>query len=370
VARLSGILGYCRGRKTAPHRSPEVPNERDSDSLACIGESLLLVRFSLPSNRKCPANNSMNQYPSRSRILVALLLLLSAVVARSHGDEAADQVDVYLLAGQSNMQGNAKLADLPAAWRAPIDGCLFYEGGKFVALEPGKTRTSSRPDEFGPEIGFARALCSLKPEKPIYIIKFHRSGQPLHHGWNGNRWVGAAPAPGRANFYPGEAASDPNIGSHYRAMIATAQAAFTVLREAGKEPALRAIVWMQGEQDSKMEESASTYAASISRLKRRTEEDLAAPPVPFVLGQVLPHAPALERFTHRVEIREQQRRVDMRSGAAEATAGCWMVSTDGMPLQADTVHYDALGQALLGQSFALGVLQAREVLKTSENRKE
>ena len=47
-----------------------------------------------------------------------------------------------------------------------------------------------------------------------------------------------------------------------------------------------------------------------------------------------------------------------------------MVSTDGMPLQADTVHYNATGQAMLGQAFALAVLQAQEHLRMIDAKHE
>ena len=292
--------------------------------------------------------------------LVFVLLMFGILSSGAALD--AKEVDVYLLAGQSNMQGNAKLADLPETWQTPISAAMFWNGSEFVPLEPGKTKISTRPGEFGPELGFARTLSSLSPDRRFYLIKFHRSGQPLHHGWNGNRWVGGDPTPGRHNFYPGESAADANIGKHYHEMLSTARAAITDLQSQGLNARLRAVVWMQGEQDSKHEISASAYAASIARLKRRVEDDLAVEPAPFILGQVLPFEPALERFTHRTAIRDQQRRVDMRSGADEATAGCWMVSTDGMPLQADTVHYDARGQAMLGQAFALAAIQARQHL--------
>ncbi|MCA9270603.1 MAG: hypothetical protein KDA41_19110, partial [Planctomycetales bacterium] len=300
---------------------------------------------------------------ARRRFFVGLNLAVVLFAMSARLAVAEEKVDVFLLAGQSNMQGNAKLRDLPDAWLAPIGNCWFWEGGRFVSFEPGKTRTSTRADEFGPELGFARTLHAFAPARAVYLVKFHRSGQPLHHGWNGNAWVGGEPAPNRLNFYPGLSSDDASAGKHYRDMLVMFQAALQSLRDAGRTPVVRGLIWMQGEQDSKHADSAGAYAESIGRLKRRVEEDLATDAVPFVLGQALPFEPALERFTHRQQLREQQRRVDMRSGAAEATAGCWTVSTDGLPLQADTVHYDAQGQAMLGQLFALGLIQATNHLE-------
>jgi hypothetical protein len=294
---------------------------------------------------------------------IACWLTVSLAAWNAAGLLSAGEVDVYLLSGQSNMQGNAKLADLPEALQAPIPGCQFWDGKQFVELIPGKTKTSARPGEFGPEITFARTMCELRPGKTIYIVKFYRSGQPLYHGWNGNEWAGGDPAPDRKNFYPGTETDDPNIGTHYRDMMATTQPAFAALREAGHEPRLRGIVWMQGEQDAKHELSAGLYDKALGELKRRIEEDLNSKPVPFVFGQVLPHEPPLERFVWRDLIRSQQARADMRSGTPEAILGCWMVSTDGMPLQDDTVHFSATGYAMMGQAFALGMMQAEGYLE-------
>ncbi|MEZ6041233.1 MAG: sialate O-acetylesterase [Planctomycetaceae bacterium] len=274
-----------------------------------------------------------------------------------------EPVDVYLLAGQSNMQGNAKLADVPKNWLQAIPAAQFWTGNAFETMHPGMLQTSDRAGEFGPEVGFAVTMTSLNPNQAIYIVKFARSGQPLHHGWNGNKWEGGDPSPGRRNFYPGRSKDDASIGTHYRDMIAAVQAAFQHLHATQRKPVLKGIVWMQGEQDSKHAESATSYASSIQNLKCRIEQDLSPDssspvPVPFVMGQILPYEPCLDRFTHRKEIREQQWLADMRSGSNESVSGCWMISTDGLPLQPDTVHYDAAGQLMLGQLFAIGMKQA------------
>lgn len=275
----------------------------------------------------------------------------------------AEDIDVIVMSGQSNMQGTGKIADLSETWLQPLDNVFYWNGKEFVVLEPGKTKTSGQPTDLGPEIGLAHALAKFEPNKKHYIVKFFRSGQPLHHGWNRNRWEGDPISPGRINFYPGEAADDPNIGKHYSDMMTVVNQAFESLRDEGHQPKLRAIVWMQGEQDSKHEQSATEYAKSIKRFKSRIEEDLESPSVPFVMGQVLPFEPALPRFTHRDQLRKKQLEADMRSESQEAVAGCWTVPTDGMRVQKDTVHYDALGQTLMGTAFALGMYQAEEYMR-------
>ncbi len=72
---------------------------------------------------------------------------------------------------------------------------------------------------------------------------------------------------------------------------------------------------MQGEQDSKQEESATSYASSLRRLRKRIAEDMKTKlDLPLVFGQVLPHDPPLERFKFRNAIREQMAACELPFG--------------------------------------------------------
>ncbi len=274
--------------------------------------------------------------------LVGLLLPLTTV---------GRTVDVYLLGGQSNMQGIAKIKNLSDTYAKTIPHSFFWNGTAFEPFVLGQTKTSTRVGEFGPELGFALAMATA--ERPVYLIKYHASGQPLHHGWNGNRWVGGKPDLGRRNFYPGETPGDTHRGTLYTKMLKQFQAGICSLETQGHTPIVRGFLWMQGEQDSKNEVSATTYASSLKRLHRRLADDLdLKKPLPMVFGQVIPHEPPLARFTHRDEIRDQMAAADADSGRVEAIAWVKMVSTDGFGLRSDTVHYNAAGQLRLGKEFA------------------
>lgn len=279
------------------------------------------------------------------RFLIGFACLQSLVVLGN-----AAEVDVFLLGGQSNMQGIGKLVDLPAdVPREPAD-TFFWNGKTFEPLVVGTTRTSTRPGEFGPEIGLATGL----PEtgRGRYLVKYAASGMPLHHGWNAAIWVGDPPGPNRRTFYPGEQTDDPNQGTLYQEMLARFRAAITAIQEHADKPVIRGFFWMQGEADAKHERSATDYAVSLRRLRDRLAADLGAEALPLVYGQVLPHEPAMARFTHRREIREAMAAADERSGRPEALPRARMVSTDGFGLLPDTVHYDAAGQVALGRAFA------------------
>lgn len=312
---------------------------------------------------------------ARTVSTLALALLALCLTPRAHAKEAdqtdADQgnadlaaADVYLLSGQSNMAGSGQAAQLADSWQQPVDGAYMVRPDGIGALVAGKDGKSGR---FGPELGFGHYLRNNQPGKPeVYLIKFALGGQPLDAGWgaanaNGGGWAGPEPGPDRKTFYPGESPDDPNVGLHYQRLMKYTLACMQQLREQGHKPVLRGIVWMQGEADAKHEVSAGRYDRSLSRLKKRIEQDLGSGDVPFVFGQVLPHDPPLDRFVARDLIRQRMADADWRSGTKHAIDNAWMVSTDGMELLKDTVHYSTKGNLALGQAFGLEMLKAHRM---------
>jgi len=284
------------------------------------------------------------------KIFAALLMMIPAVMIALSLPCSAREVDIYLLGGQSNMQGIGKITALGEDAPRTIPHTYFFTGADFEPLVLGETRTSTRAGELGPEIGFALEVASR--DRPIYLVKYHQSGMPLHHGWNGGTWVGGDPASSRRNFYPGIREGDENQGVLYGKMLIRYRMAIRKLEEDGHTPVIKGFVWMQGEQDSKHEESATAYAANLKRLQLRLGEDLGVRGnLPMVYGQVLPHEPAAARFTHRNEIRKQMAFADGESSRKEAIPNARMVSTDTISLRRDKVHYDARGQLQLGRDF-------------------
>lgn len=305
-----------------------------------------------------------------ARFAVFFVVLLVAWCAPpSFADADADAgtpglkpVDVYILSGQSNMVGSGQAGELPEMWQRPIEGAYLYRGGAYEPLVAGKDGRSGR---FGPEVGFGHYLRHNHPGRPeVYLVKFALGGQPLDAGWgaakaDGGGWAGPEPGPGRKTFYPGKRKDDPNIGNHYKRLHRHVSLAMENLRVSGYKPNLRGIVWMQGEADAKHAVSAGRYDQSLALLKKRMEADFGGgADVPFVFGQVLPHDPALERFTHRGLIRQRMTEADWRSGSERSVANMWMVPTEGMELMKDTVHYSTKGQLALGQAFGLEMLKA------------
>ena len=287
----------------------------------------------------------------------SLTFLLGLWAAALTSAATAATVDVYLLGGQSNMQGLGLLAELtPAQLLAPTN-VFYWKVTNFVPLIPGTTVTAAA-GQFGPEITFATEIAKLG--RKAYLIKEYNSGKPLDAGWNDQTWVGDPPVPNRINFYPGTNATDVNRGTLYKnELLPMYQAGINSIITNGNTPVIRGLIWMQGEQDSKTNTSAGRYAVNLKRLRDRLASDLGLTNLPVTFGQVLPYTPPAVRFTYRDLVRAQQAAADMFSGLPEAIPHCRMVSTDSFPINpADQVHYTTPGQILLGAAFAQGIQEA------------
>lgn len=268
----------------------------------------------------------------RCRILIAWIVCLAvpaigrageAVVAPPPGHGAAVAgvaYDVYLLIGQSNMDGRSSVKDLPPELAKPSDRhIIFYQnpdGSSQVwkPLAPGFGRA------YGPELSFAAALEASSPGVRIALIKASKGNTSLKREWNpAKEFLGVQDRSGRC----------------YRAMIDAINRSVAQL-PAGKHR-LRGVVWHQGESDGG--DSPAKYEGKLTQLITRLREDLRAPALPFIIGELRPSL--------RKNITPAQQAVVAK------VPGCAFVPSDG--LTGDSLHFDGKAQVILGQRYAEAV---------------
>ncbi len=276
------------------------------------------------------------------------------------------EIHIYLLGGQSNMQGvgrksklAASLLDIPEVMLYHSDD-VFSTGGAntWMTLRPAGFNSAS----FGPEIGFGDALRKLCPNKNIAFIKHAFGGSSLEIDWK-----------------PGANAADTaNWGPKYTKFVSTVNGGINALIAEGYTPVIHGMCWQQGEQDAKdgvsapeSNTSADDYGANLSHLIDRVREQFSAYAAPggirFVLGQVLPYAPAggdvVTRFTGRDLVRQAELNLDENSGNALAKSNTATVPTNSTDhpsheqesdgyRDTDEVHLNATAQLALGRSMA------------------
>jgi len=233
--------------------------------------------------------------------IVLLALIASGALACAHTPKPARTVKVFVLAGQSNMEGPAIL-DLDPAWD-PKD----YNGGKGslaqYMLDPAKAKTYAhlrdakgkwavRDDvsvryqledgplktgplapgftpydehHFGPELEFGHVIGDAF-EEPVLLVKTAWGGKSLY-----------------ADFRP--PSSGGTVGPYYTKMIAEVRAALAEFAPGNCE--LAGFVWYQGWNDGcDPEHAVPEYEQNLVNLIHDVRAEFKAPKLPVVVGEI------------------------------------------------------------------------------------
>lgn len=250
--------------------------------------------------------------------------------AKPGNDNAQNNiVDVYVLAGQSNMDGWALQDNAPPGMTDPFEGAWIYWPGRGrpSLLQP----SSFDRKRFGPEMSMGRALKRARPESRVALVKYAVGGSDLYAKW-----------------YPGMRKHDPRASRLYRRLMRAVSDADAQLRAEGYEPRVRGVVWMQGENDAVKAGMSMLYERNLERFVKRVREDLDAPNLPFVIGKI--YCPRLAG----------QKRVCAAQEAVHAKLPhTGLVDTQDLTLN-DYVHFDAMGILNLGDRFARALIELEE----------
>ncbi len=245
-------------------------------------------------------------------------------------------VDVFLLAGQSNMAGRAPGSEAGAmgdevrirmdyvcSFSAQADGNGPPEPHRsdgWVPLRLSPKHASTPGSHFGPEIGLGRGLVERQPDRETVFIKNGRGGSSLAVDWAVEN------------------------GPFYRDFVEQSRRALGRLDAEGKAYRLAAFVWCQGEADATQREWADAYGENLTALIAGIRAEFDRPDLPVIIvltgdGRLNPLMIAPD------EVRRVQRAV------AESVGGVRLVEADDLGLM-DKVHYDAAAQVEIGRRVA------------------
>jgi hypothetical protein len=231
---------------------------------------------------------------------------------------------VFIMAGQSNMVGLGKNAELTAAQAAPVPNVTIYYNAsihpntntlKWMPLGPGFGASN---DHFGPELGFGQKLHALYPNRQIAIIKVAEGGTGLS-----DRWAAG-------------------VGDLYQLLINEVTAQLAVLAQTGR-PQLAGFLWMQGENDASQQSTADAYQGHLAEFIWAVRQNLGVAILPFTAGLISPAGgwPFVDIVRTATAL------------VAQGIGQVDVVETNDLPTHADDrYHYTTASNLMLGQRFA------------------
>jgi len=252
-----------------------------------------------------------------SKHFAVLLLGFSTFIASVSADESEKKErHVFLLIGQSNMAGRAKIEEQD---KAAIPGVFLWniaDKNWESAAPPYNRHSPSRKDikmqrlNCGPS--FVATYAKANPKIDVGIVCAARGGSSIEQ-WD------------REN---------PDKFDLYRHAMDAIKAA---LKDGGE---LKGILWHQGEANR---ERTREYPAQLKELVKRLRKDLDAGNLPFVFGQIAQWNPEYPPFNKM--ILKQSANIPYSA----------VVNTDGLK-GIDTAHFDSAGQRELGKRYAAEML--------------
>jgi lysophospholipase L1-like esterase len=121
---------------------------------------------------------------------------------------------------------------------------------------------------------------------------------------------------------------------------------------AGKNVRLTAILWMQGESDSRYPALGPNYFDNLKTLIEAFRRDLKEPNLPFLMGRVNTPADMLDDDKKSIKFRFISNVRAAQEKAVKEIPNVFLIETDDLPKQKDRIHYDAKGQLEMGKRFA------------------
>jgi hypothetical protein len=224
--------------------------------------------------------------------------------------DAPEDLDIYLLMGQSNMVGVP--TDFLAVDTTAVPGIYMLNSSNawVAAKEP------VHGVGVGPGFSFARAMKAAHPDRRIGLVPLAEGQTPI------SVWVKGA--------------------AHYSDTLARAAIAV----QAGT---LRGVLWHQGENDSYDPNLANSYQAQLTSLVTDLRADLGAPRLPFICGE-------LGRFfgaQYRETVNQAQQAV------VQQLPRMGYVSSEGL-LNMDAFHFNASSQHFFGARYAQAMITVQD----------
>ena len=306
-------------------------------------------------------------------VMMALICAVGAVYALASEEKAAEkntEIDVWLIAGQSNAvgfgsDGLSAQTMTDKRYTEGFTNVLFYGDYEstynptgFVPVTVGLGKQSASNDiTVGAEIGIASAVGD--GSRMNAVIKHAVGGTYLYPTTDGTVTAehGTWTSPSYIEKY-GVDTSTNKIGDLYTGFMSTVEEGLAMLVAEGYTPVIKGIWWMQGEAETPYESRANAYRELLTTLISDMRADLSEisgtdlSELPFVMGKITRNPDP--QYT-------QHKYVDTVNAAQLAVVSSvrntFIVDTSGLK-QLDGWHFSAEAQKWIGEQFVNTIIAA------------
>ena len=220
-----------------------------------------------------------------------------------------------------------KIFLLPIITIAGVCGLLkAEESGKHLFILSGQSNMA----RFKPALWFTPGISDALGADKV-IVTFHaQGGQPI------SKWC--------KEWKSGKGETDPDAGKIYDAMMEATKA-----KMEGEKIRTVTFVWMQGEADSKAQNS-DVYLASLNGLKKQLEKDLKRTDLNFITGRLSDSGFYRRRDKKRVENPHWEGIRKAQQAFADASQRAVWIDTDDLNGEKNALHlikpegYETLGK--------------------------
>ena len=240
-----------------------------------------------------------------------VLSLLVSIAMLPTAQSAERPIKVFILAGQSNMEGKAKVSLLDYQAEQPATRELYKplrKDGKWIERDDVSIKFLDRkgkltvgygsPKCIGPELGFGTVVGDRYDER-VLLIKTAWGGRSLQRDFRSPS-AGFPPAKileamlADLKKRKSDATMDDvkkPFGVSYRAMLDEVNATLADPKKhfpdfAGMEAEIAGFIWFQGWNDMISADATAEYTANMIHFIDDVRKDLKRPKLPFVIGQM------------------------------------------------------------------------------------
>ena len=243
--------------------------------------------------------------------------------------DASRPVKLFILGGQSNMDGTGKSEELPADYSVHPENTVTWDNKKKTWVPLGADSFAERRKfKFGPEIAFSHKLAKKYPNHTIAVVKTSGGGTKLWKHW----------LPGKPM---------------YVRFLKNMENAIEDLKEQGISYEVSGMLWMQGESDAEFLEWANAYEDNLKILYKDVRLQTGKKDLPIVMGRIsiglLRKTPWNFDFTEVVQAAQDR--------VAKADKNVRIINTDKLETLEDNTHFNSESNIWLGEKMGKSMLK-------------